>query len=139
MEKREQIIKMWFDMWINNDIEPIQSIFDDNILYSESWGPEYLGLTAVKHWFQEWNTRGKVLIWNIKKFIQSENTTVVEWYFENQMNDGRSENFDGVSLIEWSKDNKIVSLKEFGSKLPHYNPYENGKASPTLKNTDMWT
>ena len=42
------------------------------------------------------------------------------------MNDGRTEEFDGMSLIEWSRDNRIRSLKEFGRNLEHYNPYEDG-------------
>ena len=139
MDKRENNIKTWFEMWLKNDVSPIYSIFDANVRYSESWGPEYYGIEEVKHWFSEWNTRGKVLSWSIKQFIHSDNTTVVEWYFENQMKDGRSENFDGISLIEWIENDKIISLKEFGSKLPHYNPYENDATIPNLKNTNMWT
>ena len=34
------------------------------------------------------------------------------------------EEFDGISLVEWTKDNKIKSLKEFGCNLNNYNPYE---------------
>lgn len=26
-------------------------------------------LKTVKHWFEEWNTRGKVIIWDIKQFF----------------------------------------------------------------------
>ena len=31
----------------------------------------------------------------------------------------------GISLIEWTSNNKIKSLKEFGCNLNNYNPYQN--------------
>ena len=34
------------------------------------------------------------------------------------------EEFDGISLIEWTEDNKIKSLKEYGCNLNNYNPYQ---------------
>ena len=40
-------------------------------------------------------------------------------------NGGDIEEFDGISLIEWSAENKIQSLKEFGCNLHNYNPYQN--------------
>ena len=48
----------------------------------------------------------------------------MEWYFKNEMNNGSIEEFDGISLVEWTKDDKIKSLKEFGCNLNNYNPYE---------------
>lgn len=89
-----------------------------------SWCPKYENLKTVKHWFNEWNTRGKVIIWDIKQFFHKENQTVVEWYFKNEMNTGSVEEFDGISLIEWTEDNKIKSLKEYGCNLNNYNPYQ---------------
>lgn len=123
MNTREEVVRKWFTMWLENDVIPINDIFAEDVTYSESWGPEYNGIEAVRYWFVEWNKRGKVYIWNIKQFIHQDNKTAVEWYFRNQMNDGTVENFDGVSIIEWNENNQIKSLKEFGSKLPHYNPY----------------
>ena len=80
----------------------------------------------VKHWFYEWKSREKVLEWNIRQYFHKEDRTAVEWYFKDSMNDGRTEEFDGMSLIEWSRDNRIRSLKEFGCNLEHYTPYEDG-------------
>ena len=56
--------------------------------------------------------------------VHKGNQTIVEWYFKNEMNNGSIEEFDGISLVEWTKDNKIKSLKEFGCNLNNYNPYE---------------
>ena len=90
-------------------------------------------IAIVKHWFQEWNTRGKVVVWEIKQFFHKENQTIVEWYFKNGMNNGDIEEFDGISLIEWTEDNKIKSLKEFGCNRNTYNPYQESD-TPQFRN-----
>ncbi|MBS6546524.1 MAG: nuclear transport factor 2 family protein [Butyricicoccus pullicaecorum] len=123
MDEREKIIRLWFEMWLTKRDLGMDEIFTEDVIYTESWGPEYNDLETVKHWFHEWNTRGEVVVWNIKQFFHSENQTIVEWYFKNKVNHGKREEFDGVSLIVWTKDNKIKSLKEFGCNLNHYNPY----------------
>lgn len=66
------------------------------------------------------------LKWDIKQFFHKEDQTIVEWYFKNQMKNGKIEAFDGVSLIEWTSNNKILSLKEFGCNINNYDPYEHG-------------
>ena len=43
-----------------------------------------------------------------------------------EMNAGSIEEFDGISLVEWTDDNKIKSLKEFGCNRNNYNPYQYG-------------
>ena len=133
MEEREKIIKLWFDMWLQQRDLGIDNIFEENVIYIESWSPKYENRDTVKHWFNEWNTRGRVLIWDIKQFIHQGNQTVVEWYFKNNMNNGNIEEFDGVSLILWTEDNKIKALKEFGCNLNNYNPYQHGD-NPTFRN-----
>ena len=42
------------------------------------------------------------------------------------MNSGVIEQFDGMTLIEWTQDSKIRFLKEFGCNINNYNPYRNG-------------
>lgn len=126
MNEREKIIRLWFDMWLQKKDLGISEFFTDNSVYIESWGPGYHGSAKIKLWFDEWNTRGTVLQWDIKQFFHKENQTMVEWYFKNQMNDGKVEVFDGVSLIEWTSDDKILFLKEFGCNINNYDPYQNG-------------
>ena len=111
MNEREKIIRLWFDMWLQKKDLGISEMFADNSVYIESWGPEYHGSEKIKLWFDEWNTRGTVLQWDIKQFFHKENKTIVEWYFKNQLKNGTVEAFDGVSLIEWTNDNKILFLK----------------------------
>lgn len=126
MNEREKIIRLWFDMWLQKKDLGISEMFADNSVYIESWGPEYHGSVKIKLWFDEWNTRGTVLQWDIKQFFHKENKTIVEWYFKNQMKNGKVEAFDGVSLIEWTSDNNILFLKEFGCKINNYDPYKHG-------------
>ena len=93
MKTREIVIRRWFDMWLQKKDLGISEMFSDNAVYIESWGPEYHGSAKIKLWFDEWNTRGTVLQWDIKQFFHKENQTMVEWYFKNQMNDGKVEAF----------------------------------------------
>lgn len=110
MKTRETIIRRWFDMWLQKKDLGIAEMFSDNATYIESWEPEYHGSAKIKLWFDEWNTRGTVLQWDIKQFFHKGNQTMVEWYFKNQMNDGKVEAFDGISLVEWTNDDKIEFL-----------------------------
>ena len=38
---REGIIRLWFDMWLQQEDLGIDKIFTEDILYIESWGPTY--------------------------------------------------------------------------------------------------
>ena len=126
MQEKESIIRLWFDMWLQQEDKGIDNIFAEDVVYIESWGPKYESRAAVKHWFDEWNTRGKVVIWDIKQYFHKGNQTIVEWHFKNEMNSGVIEQFDGMTLIEWTQDSKIRFLKEFGCNINNYNPYRNG-------------
>ncbi|NQX48892.1 nuclear transport factor 2 family protein [Paenibacillus tritici] len=122
MIEREQRIEHYFHSWINKDKSVLRTIFSPNIVYSECYGPEYHGLDIILKWFDDWNTRGTVLTWTVKQFIHQGRMTVVEWYFQYEV-DSEIADFDGVSLIEFNTENQIVSLKEFQSKAQHYDPY----------------
>ena len=78
-QQRERVIRLWFDMWLQARDLGIEEIFAPDCLYTESWGPQYRGADQVAHWFREWNTRGKVVRWNIRQFFHKEDQTVVEW------------------------------------------------------------
>ena len=126
MEEREKIIKLWFDMWLQQRDLGIDNIFEENVIYIESWSPKYENRDTVKHWFNEWNTRGKVLKWDIKQYFHKNNQTIVEWYFKNTMNNG----------IKWSNNNKIEFLKEYGCNLNNYNPYKSSD-TPKFRNDNV--
>ena len=66
MDKREQMIRLWFSMWLEKKDLGMDDIFAENVVYTESWGPCYSNRETVKHWFQEWNMRGSVIAWEIQ-------------------------------------------------------------------------
>lgn len=138
MEERERIIRLWFAMWLEQKDLGIDEIFTEDVTYTESWGPKYENRETVKHWFLEWNTRGKVLIWEIRQFFHKGDQTVVEWYFKNEMDTGKSEEFEGMSLISWGPGGRIRSLKEFGCNCGTYDPYRNGSEPEFRDEKPMW-
>lgn len=117
-----EIINKYFRAWLENDIVIIDHVFADEIVYSECYGPEYHGIDQIRKWFAEWNTRGQVLEWPIKRMLQQGNIVVVEWYFK-CCYDNDIDAFDGVTIAEFDHDGKIVKLSEFQSKAEHYFPF----------------
>ncbi len=138
MEEREKIIRTWFKMWLEKQDSGILELFSEDAQYIESWGPEYRGAHKIKLWFDEWNTRGDVLQWDVKQFYHTATQTAVEWYFKCQMYDGTVDEFEGMSLIRWSLDGKICFLQEFGCNIDRYDPYQNGKTPQFRQEAPKW-
>ncbi|MCH5323965.1 MAG: nuclear transport factor 2 family protein [Eubacterium sp.] len=118
----EETIRRYFKCWLDKNGGPLPEIFADNAVYSECYGPEYHGLEQIIKWFTEWNRIGSVLEWTIKQFIHQGAFSVAEWYFKCDYN-GEISEFNGVSLIEFDNNGKIVNLKEFKSDAEHYFPF----------------
>lgn len=133
MDRREDTIRLWFEMWLRKQDLGISRIFSGDAVYVESWGPEYHGISKIRYWFDEWNTRGTVLKWEIKQFFHRDSQTVVEWFFENRMADGKTERFDGMSLVRWTEDGRISFLQEFGCNIDRYDPYRES-GTPRFRN-----
>ena len=119
MDKKEKIITKYFNSWITGEISVLSETFDENAVYVESHGPLYRGIDSIIKWFDNWNEHGRVLKWEILQFIHNKDTVVCEWFFK-CMYDEKMEEFNGVSLISFNKENKITLLKEFQSKF--HNP-----------------
>ena len=118
----EDVIRRYFQAWVDNDPTVLERTFADNIIYSECYGPEYHGLEQIKAWFADWNRHGKVLEWTIKRVILKDNTAIAEWFFKCNY-DGAVDGFDGVTLAAFDGQGKITKLSEFQSKAEHYFPY----------------
>lgn len=125
-------------MWLRKQDMGIRDVFSDDAVYVESWGPEYHGAAKIKLWFDEWNTRGSVRQWDIRRYFHDGDWTAVEWYFKDAMNDGRVEAFEGMSLIRWTRDGKICLLKEFGCNESRYDPYQNSTTPQFREEKAMW-
>lgn len=137
-DRREAVIRRWFDGWLRAEDCGIADIFAPDCLYVESWGPRYRGADQVAHWFQEWNTRGRVRVWEIKQFFHSESSTAVEWFFRCEMQDGTVQEFDGMSLVVWDEAGRIASLKEFGCNVRQYDPYARGGPPQFRQEPALW-
>ncbi|MBB6623288.1 nuclear transport factor 2 family protein [Clostridium gasigenes] len=122
MDKKEKIVRDYFKGWIDNDKSIIERYFCENALYIESWGPAYKGIKELKLWFEDWNINSKVLIWKIEEYIVLDKRIICEWYFKYKHKEEINE-FNGVSLIDFDDNNKIVKVKEFMSVLPIRHPY----------------
>ena len=66
MNERERIIHLWFDMWLKQQDLGIDSIFTEDVIYTESWSPKYESRKTVKHWFDEWNASFGV--WHLPQY-----------------------------------------------------------------------
>ncbi|GLC81583.1 nuclear transport factor 2 family protein [Lacrimispora brassicae] len=119
----KMLVENYFQAWIEKDAEILKTVFSNDIIYSECYGPEYHGIQQILKWFADWNKVGTVLEWRIKEFVSEGNTTVVEWYFKCNYNNA-VDGFDGVSIIDFDDNKMIKALKEFKSKAEHYFPYE---------------
>lgn len=120
---KADVIKKYFQSWIDKDIEIVKQTFSENALYSECYGPEYHGLSQIVTWFEDWNNKGQVLKWTIKRILEQNQTLIIEWYFKCNY-DGRVDSFDGVTIADFDNNMKILKLCEFQSKAEHYYPYE---------------
>lgn len=119
----ENIIRNYFQAWIDNNIEPVKEAFSDDIVYTESYGPEYHGIEQVLKWFNDWHMKGTVLNWEIRQITIADRTAFVEWFFRCDY-EGNIDGFDGVTIARFNDQMKIYELKEFQSKSEHYYPYE---------------
>ncbi len=118
-----ETIKRYFQSWINNDIETVKDIFADNVIYTECYGPEYHGLKQIIMWFEDWNKKGKVIEWSVKRFIEKDDTIVIEWFFKCDY-EGVIDGFDGITIADFDEHGKIIRLSEFQSKTDHIYPYD---------------
>lgn len=121
--KAEYIIRKYFDAWLTKNGDCLGEIFDKDIIYTECYGPEYHGIEQIAKWFCDWNDKGTVLQWDIKRINCIGNTVVVEWFFKCDYM-SNVEGFDGVTVAELGDDMKIIRLAEYQSKSEHCYPYE---------------
>ena len=54
----EEVIRKYFQCWLDKDIDAVKGIFSDDIIYSECYGPVYKGIGQIIRWFEDWNRKG---------------------------------------------------------------------------------
>ena len=123
MKEIEKTIKDYFNSWKTKDETVLEKTFSQDAVYIESWGPAYRNKKQILAWFREWNKENTVLEWSIKAFYHTGSESICEWYFKCKCG-GVIDGFNGVSIVTFDEDNKIVQLKEFQSKTPNTYPYD---------------
>lgn len=43
----EEVIKKYFQCWLDKDVDAVKEIFSDDIIYSECYGPVYKGILTI--------------------------------------------------------------------------------------------
>ena len=102
----KDVIRKYFQCWLDKDINDVKGIFSDDIIYSECYGTVYKGIGQIIRWFEDWNRKGTVLQWDIKRLIVSGNTAVVECFFKCDYEES-VDGFDGVTVAEFNADMNI--------------------------------
>lgn len=72
------------------------------------------GRARILYRFAEWNTCGRIVSWEILRFLRGAEEAVAVWQF------------GGVSLVRFDADAPIRFLQEFGCNANRYDPYANG-------------
>ena len=47
----EEVIRKYFQCWLNKDVDAVKGIFSEDIIYSECYGPVYKGIGQIIRWF----------------------------------------------------------------------------------------
>ena len=124
MRQREESIKIWFDMWLGEDITPLDAIFAKDVTYVECWGYVYVGQGEIRRWFEDWHGNNRMLVWEPKQFIHEADKTVVTWHMEAEAKNGTPRHMDGVYIIEWNEHEQICLLEEYSAVAKKTRPYE---------------
>ena len=118
----KETLTKYFRAWVDADAGVLETTFSDDAVYTECYGPEYHGLAQIRRWFADWNQKGRVLQWDLRRTVEQGRTIVAEWYFRCLYN-GKTEGFDGVTVADFDDEGRIVRLSEFRSEAEHIFPY----------------
>lgn len=119
--RTDELIKKYFQMWIDKIKLDLTTIFTKDIQYTECYGPQYKGIDEIDEWIKHQFEIQTVTDWTIKNIYHDQNVTTVEWHFV-YTQDNENSGFDGVSIIKF-KDDLISEISEFESKDVHTRPY----------------
>ena len=119
---QQEVLQRYFDCWLRKDSSALPALFTEDAVYSECYGPVYMGLNQILRWFDDWNKQGAVQTWRIKRIIRQGDAMAAEWFFS--YTHGQSLGcFDGVSIVLFAEDGRMRSIQEFKSQSTHIYPY----------------
>lgn len=122
LQQREDCIRQYMQGWLAQNEEMLLATLSPQVRIIESYGPEYVGLTEVQQWFRTWHPLGQVLQWDALAFLHQGEETVVKWYFV-CCYAGNTSDLDGLSLVRFAADGRILAMEEYQSKAEHHRPF----------------
>ncbi|MDF7665253.1 nuclear transport factor 2 family protein [Bifidobacterium sp. ESL0745] len=127
--KRERAISDYFHMWVMRDFDKFDAIFAPDCEYEECNGHIYENRNQIHHWIEDLMGHQIVSMWKIANFThargrEGQPSITVFWTFAAKENDGEAYDFDGVSVIEFNRQNKIRRVREFQAKRRRDYPYK---------------
>lgn len=122
IQQREACIRQYMQGWLDANEAELLAVLSPEIRITESHGPEYVGLLEVQQWFRAWHEQGWVLRWDALQFLHQGEETVVKWYFQCRYS-GHVDGFDGLSLVRFNPDGRILAIEEYQSKAQHHRPF----------------
>lgn len=125
IEKQQAQVKAYFNVWLSKNLKDLNDIFSKDVYYAECFGPEYRGLYQVELWIKTLFNQQSVISWDIHEMIASndQKQMTVTWTFKAYEND-KELLFDGLSLIKFDHEDRIIVLKEYEAlhdkEIPSY-------------------
>ena len=117
----------YIDAQVANDLEAASSAIADDIVYCESYGPEYRCIDQFRAWFAQGREMGSTIdAWDIKSIDAAGDKLFAEWHFECTMF-GEKTSIDGMSVAEFGEDGKIHAWREYQAVPEHTHPFESGE------------
>lgn len=127
--KRERAISDYFNMWVTRDFDKLDAIFAPDCVYEESNGHIYENRNQIHHWVEDAMDRQTILTWKVGYFThargrEGQPSITVFWTLAGQEREGEAYDFDGVSVIEFNRQNKIKRVRDFTAKRRRDYPYK---------------
>lgn len=127
--KRERAISDYFNMWVTRDFDKLDAIFAPDCVYEESNGHIYENRNQIHHWIEDSLEHQAVSMWKIANFThargrEGQPSITVFWTLAGREREGESYDYDGVSVIEFNRQNKIKRVREFRAKRRRDYPYK---------------
>ena len=93
MRQREELLKTWLDMWLGQELLPLDAVFTQDVEYLEFQGRKYCGTEQIRRWFTEWNSQNHVTHWQVCRMIHDQNITMMEFEFQSENLSGETRAF----------------------------------------------
>ncbi|WEV72995.1 nuclear transport factor 2 family protein [Bifidobacterium sp. ESL0790] len=127
--RRERAISDYFRMWVTRDFDRLDSYFAPDCVYEQCTGHIYENRNQIHLWVEDELDHLSVLNWKALNFThargrEGQPSITVSWTFCGQLDGGEAHDADGVSVVEFNRQNKIKRFRDFEAKHRRNYPYK---------------